>query len=130
MGASGYCFPRRGLSRALTPRGVSSLVASPSGECSSVASPTGGAQVGELPRRGTKQCDEPRWGLSSFVGQVPVQGGARDAEVFGDVPGGVPVALHPPRRREVAGVGDFLAPPKLRPARPRGQALERCSFLH
>ncbi len=32
-----------------------------------------------------------RRGLSSFVGQVPVTGGAADPEVLGDVPAGVTV---------------------------------------
>ena len=47
-------------------------------------------------------------GLCGFVGQVPIDGGAADPEVFSDVLRGMAVGLHPRRGRDVSRIGHLL----------------------
>ena len=68
-----YCPSRRVAD--LPPSGVSSVSLPPLGAKRLVAAPVGGKQPRCCPRRG----------LSSFVGQVPIQSGVADPEVLGYV---------------------------------------------
>jgi hypothetical protein len=67
--------------------------------------------------------------LSGFVGEIPIQRRPADAEVLGDIPGGVPIGFHPSRGRDVGRVCDLSASPELGAVGTGGRPLEGGAFL-
>ena len=62
----------------------------------------------DTPAGGEAAWPAPAGGLRGFVGEIPIKGCPADAEVLGDIPCGVPVVLHPPRRDALLKLRDEL----------------------
>src|SRR5271155_4138720 len=69
-----------------------------------------------------------RW-LSSFVGQVPIEGRSAHSEVLGNIFAGVAIGLHPLCCGDLTAIVDLLGPSELGPVSARYCPLQRSTFF-